>query len=382
MCDGRTLEALRAALNGDSTCVTGSVGAEQVAAMTPASDERVALVATTSGSTGSPAVVDISPGALIASASLSLEALGGWGVQLLALPMSHVAGCLVAVRAIVAGSVVHQMPVDRAFTAAGFVEVARQMGGERRHTALVPTQLRRVLADPEATDVLAGFSGVLVGGAGLSDQLRQRAREAGIRLVSTYGMTETTGGCVYNSHPLPGVQVVAEGGVLRVASPTLALGYRTVGGAEASGVEAARAARWLTDERERQWFVTSDRGQVASDGRVEVRGRVDDVILSGGENVDPLVTERVVGGADGVFDVVVVGVDDDEWGQRVVAVVELSGASQAAAERAIKKQVEGLPAHQRPKDVVFAQLPRLPLGKPDRVAARVVAAESLRTPSV
>ncbi|MES6118738.1 O-succinylbenzoic acid--CoA ligase, partial [Cutibacterium acnes] len=168
-----------------------------------------------------------------------------------------------------------------------------------------PTQLRRVLADPAATEALATFDAVLVRGAATPQPLLDAAHAAGVRAVTTYGMTETAGGCVYDGEPLRDVDVRlgADRRVL-IDAPEVALGY--VAGGVLEPFDGT--------------FATADRGLLA-DGRLRVLGRLDDVLVSGGVNVDPAQVEAVVAGLDGVAEVAVVGVPDPEWGQAVVAVV-------------------------------------------------------------
>ncbi len=149
---------------------------------------------------------------------------------------------------------------------------------------------------------------MLVGGAALDAGLRARALAAGVRVVTTYGMSETAGGCVYDGVPLDGVQVRldADGGI-RLGGPTLASGY--LGRPDLT-------ARAFTDG----WFRTGDHGRFR-DGRLEVLGRLDDMIITGGEKVAPAAVERVLLAQPGVRAACVVGLPDPEWGQVVAAAV-------------------------------------------------------------
>lgn len=260
------------------------------------------LVIETSGSTGEPKRVVLPRKAMRASASATADRLGGPGQWLLNLPATYVAGLQVLFRSVLAGT----EPVVQQGT---FVEAACAMTGERRYVSLVPTQLHRMLQDPAERDALKAFDAVLVGGAAVPADVRARAADVGVPVVATYGMSETCGGCVYDGHPLDGVAVaIGPQGRIRISGPVLFGGYDG---------RADLTAEVLRDG----WFHTQDLGRLDEDGRLQVLGRVDEVVLSGGVNVPgPAVAARLrehpaVSAAE------VVGVADDEWGQRVVACV-------------------------------------------------------------
>nr|WP_246407012.1 o-succinylbenzoate--CoA ligase [Modestobacter versicolor] len=305
------------------------------------------LVVVTSGSTGGGRGVLLSAAALRASATATLDRLGGPGSWLLALPTSAVGGLQVLVRSAVAGREPAVLARGETLAAAA----ARLPGGDRRYTSLVPTQLRRLLADePEA---LASFDAVLVGGAAADPALLERARAAGVRVRTTYGMSETAGGCVYDGVPLDGVRVRVTEGV-ELAGPVLASGYRL----DPAGTAAAFADGW---------FRTRDAGSLAPDGTLTVHGRLDDVVISGGVNVSPQAVEAALREHPTVADAVVTGLPDPEWGQRVVAaVVPAAGAVPQLAElRPWVADRLGAAAAPRALTLVDA-VPTLHTGKPDR----------------
>jgi O-succinylbenzoic acid--CoA ligase len=239
--------------------------------------------------------------------------------------------------------------------------LAREVVG-RCYTALVPTQLARLLdADPGS---LTGFDAVLLGGAAAPDRLLRRARAAGVRLVTSYGMTETAGGCVYDGWPLEGTQVrVDGGGRLELAGPMLATGYLD------APEDTAAAFR-------EGWFRTSDLGRLDGQGRLHVLGRADDVVVTGGLNVAPAEVEAVLTGLPGVAAACVVGLPDPEWGERVTAVVVPADPEQPpdlAALRAAARRL--LTPPQAPKEIVLLDaLPLRGVGKPDRSAVRAMLA--------
>ncbi len=267
-------------------------------------DEPDPLLIETSGSTGRPKRVVLPRDAVVASATASAARLQGSGRWLLALPSSYVAGVQVVVRSLLAG---HDPAVVDG------LDVAGALAGDRTDAAaflsLVPTQLHRLLDRADQHAALASLHTVLVGGGGLDARLRRRAEDAGVRVVVTYGSSETAGGCVYDGRPLDGVEVrVDDTGRVRIGGPTLFSHYEG---------DPQLTAECLVDG----WFLTSDTGRVDDTGRLRITGRIDDVVISGGVKVPvPAVAERLREHAL-VEDAEVLGVPDDEWGQRVVAVV-------------------------------------------------------------
>jgi O-succinylbenzoic acid--CoA ligase len=204
---------------------------------------------------------------------------------------------------------------------------------------------------------------VLLGGGPIDPALRARAGDAGIRVVATYGSAETAGGCVYDGYALDGVALaLGEGGRIRVAGPTLFDGYDG---------DPAATAEVLVDG----WFLTSDAGRLDDDGRLQVLGRVDDVVVSGGVNVPTPAVAARLREHPAVTDAAVVGVPDDEWGHRVVAFVV--GPLDVATVR--DWVAEAHPRSWAPRDVVTVDaLPLLPNGKVDRRSLQARAVRSGR----
>jgi o-succinylbenzoate---CoA ligase len=309
------------------------------------------LLIETSGSTGQPKRVVLSRAAMRASALATASRLGGPGQWLLNLPPAYVAGVQVLFRSVLAG-------VEPVVQDGDFAQATAAMTGGRRYVSLVPTQLTRMLASARDAEALRGFDVVLVGGARVDPALRRTAAEAGVTVVASYGMSETCGGCVYDGLPLDGVEVgIGPDGRVRIAGPVLFDEYDGQPG--------------LTAEVKRDgWFLTQDLGALDEHGRLSVLGRVDDVVISGGVNVaTPAVAARLCE-HPGVRAAEVVGVDDDEWGQRVVAVLvgdlTLAEARDWVAARH--------PRSWAPRDVVQVdELPVLANGKADRLRLRELA---------
>ena len=317
-----------------------------------------AVIIGTSGSTGEPKGVELSARALTHSARASLARAGARpGERWLAcLPASHVAGLQVRVRSLVSGT----EPVIAAEATAR--AVADAAGTGCAHVSIVPTQLVRLLGDGAGAAALARYRCVLVGGAAAGAAALGAAREAGVNAVTTYGMSETCGGCVYDGVPLDGV-TVREGsdGRLRVSGPVLMNRYH--GRPDLTGAALAGGE-----------FVTSDLGYVdAASGRVVVRGRADDVINTGGHKVVPGEVAAVLGTCPGVREVVVVGRPDPEWGERVTAVVVPDDPAEPPALELLRNHVSArLPRYACPSEVVLTEvIPMLPSGKPDLAALKV-----------
>lgn len=359
--------ALQRALHGDAPLAVLPAGDEPAraarAVLQPAEpvEDGADLVVVTSGSTGTGRGVLLSAAALRASATATLDRLGGPGGWLLALPVSAIAGLQVLVRSALGG----EAP---AVLAPGepLAQALARTPGDRRYTALVPTQLRRYLASEP--DVLCAFDAVLVGGAATDPELLAQARDAGVAAVTTYGMSETAGGCVYDGLGLDGVGVrVTEHGI-ELSGPMLALGYRLDPGATALAFRDG-------------WFRTQDTGTL-TDGLLTVHGRMDDVVITGGVNVAPQTVEAALRAHPDVADAVVTGRPDPEWGQRVVAgVVPAPGATPTLAVlRPWVAERLGAPAAPRELHLLDA-VPALHTGKPDRRAvARLITMTGPATP--
>lgn len=384
--DGLPLLApLREALSGSGPALAPhpagqAPDAGAVAPLRPDEDETtdpVAAVVATTGSTGRAKQVLLPASALLASAAATHDHVGGAGRWLLAVPAHTVAGLQVLVRSLVAGTRPEVLDLSNGFDVAAFtgaVEELRRGRPGRRYTSLVPTQLHRLLGAPghlgrRAVEALAGFDAVLVGGAALSEDLRARAEAAQVRVVPTYGMTETCGGCVYDGVPLPGVSVrtdplpgaaPGEPGRVVLSGAVLARGYRSPAGAAGDG-------EGFVMEAGRRWFATADRGSWGS-GRLTLHGRTDDVVVSGGVNValDPVT--RLVSSLPGVEDCLAVGVPDPSWGHVVGLLLVGRGAPADDVVRAAVRESLGRAAVPR----LLLRVPALPItgvGKPDRQAA-------------
>src|SRR3954470_5867031 len=301
-----------------------------------------AVLIATSGSTGQPKIVELSAEALRFSATATLQRVGAapgdrW---LCCLPTDHIAGVQVLTRSIVAGTtpVIQERFSPAAALASGV-----------QHISVVPTQLRRMLDHD-----LSVFSSILLGGAAAPADLLASARAAGGRVLTTYGMSETCGGCVYDGIPLDGVSAaVGDDGRIRLAGPVLFGGYRLRPDLTAGVLDG-------------DWFVTSDLG-VVENGALRVRGRVDDVINTGGHKVVAGEVEHVLRGLPAVEGVVVVGRPDPEWGELVTAVV----VGAFTLEQLREHVRSTLPAHAAPRALeLVPEIPLLASGKPDRVRLR------------
>lgn len=325
--------------------LTGPEGTHDLPDALPV-EEGVALVVPTSGTSGESKGVELTHAALAASAEAVAKRLGSrpddrW---LCCLPLAHIAGLSTLVRSILSGSapVIH----DRFEPGA--------VAAERSATliSLVPTMLLRLL---DAKVDLSHYKAVLVGGGPIPGALIERARASGARVVTTYGMTETCGGCVYDGLPLDGVEVsISPQGEVLLRGPTLMRGCRLRPDLTAQAVRDG-------------WFHTADSGEIAADGRLRVVGRLDDLIITGGEKVVPEEVEALLRDHPLVADVAVAGIPDDEWGQRVAAAVVARGDVAPTLEELREFVASRSAPFKAPRDLVIVdRIPRGPLGKPSR----------------
>jgi len=354
---------------------------------------RADLVLRTSGSTtGTGRLIAMSTAALAASARATHERLGGPGTWLLPLPAHHVAGLQILVRSLLSGTAPVVVDASTGFSPTALAEALRSVraptdpsvgsDAPRLYTSLVPTQLVRVLRDPAASRALAEADAVLLGGAAADPALLDRARRAGITVVTSYGMSETGGGCVYDGRPLGGVELAiqdpdADGaGRILISGPVLAEGYLH------PADRMSGAAEDFRESAGRRLLATSDRGRLRPDGRLEVLGRLDDVIITGGVKVEPRRVEEALTSIDAVAEACVVGLPDEQWGSVVAAAVVLEPGGQrggsnrwdsAALRTTARGRLDG--AHTPKRVVALEALPLRPSGKVDRRAvARLIAA--------
>lgn len=314
----------------------------------------VDLVVFTSGSMGNPKGVRLTVTNLTAAALASQQHLGhgpddDW---LLAMPLHHVGGLSIVVRQAFTGGSVTMLP---RFEARRF---AAAMTSGVTMVSVVPTMLRRLLQHGP----FRGLKAVLVGGGPIPSGLLEEAAGRGLPVLPTYGMTETFGQVAtlhpdapldYRAHPLPGVEIqTGPDGRIAVKGPQVSAGYLG------------------EPDRPDVWFVTGDLGEIDDEGALRVLGRADNVIVTGGENVNPERVEAVVRGHPDVNEAVVVGVPDPEWGQIVVCVY------QGKADGLGDFVAHSLPGYMVPQRWVRVdEIPVTPLGKPDRAAVRAALAE-------
>jgi O-succinylbenzoic acid--CoA ligase len=293
--------------------------------------DSAAVVIGTSGSTGATKEVALTSGALISSARASNKYLGAKSGETwsLLLPLTHIAAVNVVIRALELKTI----PID-----------LRNVDGEylvADYTAIVPTQLFRALnGDQRLLDHLKSAKAVLVGGAALSKSLRKQAELAGIKIVTTYGMTETSGGCVYDGEVLDGVEIEIRNQKIYIRGPILAASIQLIDG----------------------WFETNDLGEFGND-RLVVLGRSDDVIISGGENLSLDAVENSLSLAFPNVQCAAFAVDDPQWGQTL----QLAVVGSISSELITAHLERDLGSFAKPKGIHYmSSLPLLGIGKVDR----------------
>lgn len=304
----------------------------------------VALLVSTSGSSGKSKLVALSASALLASARSSNSYLGAtsgdtWS---LLLPLTHVAGVNVLIRSMELGT----QPVDLRNAVGPYPKV--------NFTSIVPTQLYSALnGDQYLLEHLQSAKAVLVGGAALSADLRTSAEAAGINIVTTYGSTETSGGCVYEGTPLAGVEVkITDGGLVAIKGPVLAETYL--------GDEALWQSQ-ISDG----FFTTSDMGHL-KDEKLVIDGRVDDVIITGGENISLAAIDNLLSKNFPDTQTAAFAVDDQQWGQALHIAITSIEVSDEEISRALEKEFGKAG---KPKGFLrISEIPLMGIGKVDRLA--------------
>ena len=386
--------------------------------------ESIALVVGTSGSTGAPKQTALSVRALRASARATERFFADYpsigsskprrGVSedpaqwLLALPAHYVAGAQVLARSVLAGTtpVVAASVTDGvSFTPEVFLNAAERLSCARRFVSLVPTQVHKLLEAAEASpalgseiyDALGQFTGILLGGAPASASLLAAARELGLNVVPTYGSAETAGGCVYSGTALPGVRlrVIPEDAGLAdspVVAGAEAAGRIWLGGEHLAsgymGDSARTASHFFVDAHGCRWYRTDDYGSLTSSApnapedegapMLNVVGRSDDVIITGGVKVSARAVAAVLESHPAVREAAVMGIPDARWGSAVAAAITLRGASgaqsapdtsEATCDMLREFCTDKLGAAGAPKFLrILADFPTASTGKPDRQA--------------
>ena len=360
----RVFRALQEVLTTSSEAILPRLGGAHDTRTAPFEvPDEAALVVETSGTTGKPKRVWLSADALRWSATTHLEAVGGAGVWWAVLPVTYIAGIQVLTRSMVSG-------VEPIFATPGafgpgtlladIPALSEAKKNHRVYSAMVPAQLQRLLDaathDAGVAEGLRLFDAILVGGQAIPGSLVDKARDLDVSIIRTYGSAETSGGCVWDGRPLPGVSVTDMDGRLAISGPHLAGGYLD------DEVLTNEHFVWQDGHR---WYLTDDHGVVSTEGIVSVSGRVDDVIVSGGKKVSLAAVERILVDELGWDGCVVVAGVHEEWGHVPVVVSAVSRDLDQA-----RKLVAGrLGVEARPdRLVVVEELPLLGSGKPDRVS--------------
>ncbi len=306
-------------------------------------EQHIAAIVESSGSTGKPKRISISTDALLHAARAGQERLGPLGQWLLALPINFIAGQQVLVRSLLADQQPVMMNTAVPFTPEAFLRSAMLMTNQIRYTSLVPAQLAKLVAEAEKDQVMLtamrSFRAILVGGQATPDELRQKASDLGIKLVISYGMTETAGGCVFDGVPLDGVRLkIAPDSRLLISGKTLA-------------------------EGQDDWIFTNDLAELSRDGKLNIIGRADRVIISGGLKLSLETVEYLGSDLPGVQEIAAVPLQDQTWGQRVG--IAYIGSPEVADD--IANQLAHLlgPAGKPIRVLRVDKLPKLQSGKTD-----------------
>ena len=361
-------EALATALRGQGSAVAVVAPGTDTSWVPAEVDDDIAVLIETSGSSSAPKRLALSAAALMANARASLGRLGGPGTWILALPVHFIGGLQVLIRSLEADTEPLVLTRESFNTAALIDALAVRPEHERLYMSVVPVQLSRIVEhvehDPAALAIVCRLSAILVGGQRTSPSLLERARALGLPVVTTYGATETAGGCVYDGLPLNDVRIhVRPDGRIEVGGHILAT--------EFIGDPVLTEQRFSEADGVR-WYLTDDIGEFR-EGTLTVQGRSDRVLISGGIKVNLELVEEVTEHIRECAYAVAVSIADEEWGERVGLVVELDPEETAADPRSLAELIKAivrdeLGAAAMPREVrLVEQLPRLSSGKPDRL---------------
>ena len=338
------LLALNQALEGGDAVFVGKPevnGIAEVEDLPKEVSDETAVAVRSSGSTGRPKLIELSNQAMLASAKATEDKIGQ-GQWLLALPVNYVAGLMVLARSIVSDQQPVLMNAQLPFTPEAFVRGASLMAEGKRFLSVVPTQLARLAEavddDPMVFSSLRKFEAILVGGQRSDFAVMQKLKAMGINLISTYGMTETCGGCVYDGEPIGDTKLRINDGLLEVSGSVLA-------------------------NIDSEWLATNDLARFADDGKLEILGRADRVINSGGLKVSLDRVEEISREIAGVVEIAAVAIEDAEFGQRVAIGFE---GTPEVSEAISEHLVEIIGREAKPKKIQqFRDLPRLSSQKLD-----------------
>lgn len=346
------------------------------AELAPFDAERIVALLPTSGSTGDPRIVRLSHRAFLAAGRLTADRFGIESDRsLLALPLAHIGGLGMLFRCLMHRTTLVLFEPRRSMLA----ELDRLVAAVVEHDvtigALVPTLLARLLEPRLAWKPPPSLRMVLLGGSPIPRELVERARASGIPVVPTYGMTETCASAVLGRYaerlapPPPGGEILASGtpglgveqrlahGLVELRGDTLFSGYL-------GGPEHPRGA----------WLATNDRAFFDARGDLVVTGRATDVIITGGENVDPAEVEAALTALPGVALACVFGIPDPTFGELVTALVVLNEGAALSTSALTAALAERLASYKRPRRIeLVAKLPLTAAGKIDRRAARGLA---------
>jgi len=392
----RLAPALNLALSGDGPAIapmpTGPAGLVELLNSAikpdrvdfPLEAENIAVVCATSGSTGNPRGVLLTDSALTTSAESFAKRFGKDFRWIMSMPPYRIAGLMVLVRSFLHGSPYLIDPATgggRAFEAATFAATTMQavreskVDGRPLAVSLVPTQIGRLLESGSVgIEALQSYDLILSGAAATPQPMLNKLRELGVKVVISYGMTETCGGCVYDGQPLDGVSISlgtkddAEPGRISISGPVVAAGYRLRPDLDAVS---------FIDKK----LMTHDVGQLDSSGLLHVLGRLDDVVQVGGTDVSLSAAESLIRHHPDIADVAVIDIADDLWGSIPMAYVTLRNnkVDQNLLAASIKETVANrIGRAATPRSIQFVdQLPMLDSGKIDRLTLRLQANESI-----
>jgi O-succinylbenzoic acid--CoA ligase len=350
----------------------------------PLESPDIAVVCSTSGSTGNPRGVLLTATAIKTSAKAFADRFGKDFRWVMAMPAHRIAGIMVLTRAflfenphVIDPSTGGARPFDPATFAVTTMQAVRESKQDGRPLAvsLVPTQIGRLLESGSVgIEALLSYDLVLSGAAATPQPMLNRLRELGVKVVISYGMTETCGGCVYDGQTLNAVSISlgtkddVEPGRITISGPVIASGYRLRPDLD--------AVAFIENK-----LITHDVGKLDQNGLLHVLGRLDDVVQVGGTNVSLSAVEAILRHHPAISDVAVIDIADDLWGSIPMAYIVLrdQNVNRANLSELIKQTVtDRIGRAATPRSIEFVEhLPMLDSGKIDRLSLRISASEDI-----
>ena len=329
--------------------------------------EETFCILFTSGSSGLPKAVNISRKNIesscnISQKNLNVEKSDKW---LLCMPPYHAGGLSIIYRSLILGNKFH---IEDDFNSEKVIDLI--MSEKINIVSMVPTMLSKIVYQMKDRNLIApkSFKFVLSGGAKTPEELILSSNNIGLKTLPTYGMTETSSQ-IATASPNDEFRPLNS-----VGKPLLRDSVKIAKNSEIQ-VSGEMVANYYDEKVSKKWLQTGDYGYIDKDNYLFVKGRIDELIISGGENINPLEVEEFISKNKKIKECIVLGKTDEYWGEKVVAAIY---SDDDITLEEINSYLGGLDKFKYPKDIVQLKkpLPKLHNGKFDRKKIKKLIDES------